>query len=68
MTTDQHVEESPLAPRAPQGQSDITTPRSSVTALEAQARAFIRQQPVVAVLAAVGAGYLVARLVARGRR
>lgn len=68
MTTDQHVEAPPVAPRAPQGQSDITALRSGVTDLEQQARAFIRQRPVVAVLAAVGAGYLVARLVARGRR
>jgi hypothetical protein len=42
--------------------------RASVTDLEQQARARIIQRPVVAVLAAVGAGYLVARLVARGLR
>ena len=65
MTTHEHVDEPALAPH---GQSDTTALRSGVADLEQQARAFIRQRPVVAVLAAVGAGYLVARLVARGRR
>ena len=68
MTTDQSVEERPLPQRAEHGQVDITALRSGVTDLEQQARAFIRERPVVAVLAAVGAGYLVARLVSRGRR
>ena len=67
MTTDQGLEE-PLPPRAQPGQLDITALRATVTDLEQQARAFIRQRPVMAVLAAVGAGYLVARLVSRGRR
>jgi len=67
MTIDQHAQEPVLAPRAPQEQSDITALRSGVTDLEQQARAFIRQRPVAAVLVAVSAGYLVARLVA-GRR
>lgn len=68
MTTEQSVEERPLPQRTQQKQLDIAALRSSVTDLEQQARAFIRQRPVVAVLAAIGAGYLVARLVARGRR
>lgn len=68
MTTDQIAEERPLPRRAEQGQPDITAVRSSVTDLEQQARALIRQRPVVAVLAAVGVGYLVARLVSRGMR
>lgn len=68
MTTEQSVEERPLPQRTQQGQLDIAALRGSVTDLEQQARAFIRQRPVVAVLAAIGAGYLVARLVARGRR
>ncbi len=68
MTTEQSVEEQPLPPHVQPAQLDIAALRSSVTDLEQQARAFIRQRPVVAVLAAVGAGYLVARLVSRGRR
>jgi len=68
MTTDQHVEVPPSVPPAPRGPTDIAATRSGFTDLEQQARAFIRQRPVAAVLAAVGAGYLVARFVARGRR
>ena len=68
MTTDQIAEERPLPRRAEQGQPDIAAVRSRVTDLEQQARTLIRQRPVVAVLAAAGVGYLVARLVARGTR
>jgi hypothetical protein len=68
MNTAEHVEEGPLPRRAEPEQLNLTALRSSVTDLEQQARAFIRQRPVVAVLAAVGAGYLVARLVSRARR
>lgn len=67
MTTDQ-VAMRPLPQRAEQVQPDITVVRSSVMDLEQNARTFIRQRPVVAVLAAVAVGYLVARLVARGMR
>ena len=68
MTTDQIAEERPLPRRAEQVQPDIAAVRSKVTDLEQQARTLIRQRPVVAVLAAVGVGYLVARLVSRGLR
>lgn len=68
MTTDQIAEERPLPRRAEQGQADIAGVRSKVTELEQHARTLIRQRPVVAVLAAAGVGYLVARLVARGMR
>jgi hypothetical protein len=68
MTADQQVEEQPLAPRAAPEEMNRTALRSGVTDLEQQARAFVRQRPVLAVLAAAGAGYLVARLVSRGRR
>lgn len=44
---------------------DLEALRSSVTELEEQARTRIMQRPVVAVMVAVGAGYVVARLVAR---
>ena len=68
MITDQSAEERPLPRRAVQGQPVIAAVRSRVTDLEQQARTFIRERPVVSVLAAVGVGYLVARLVSRGRR
>ncbi len=68
MTTDQIAEERPLPPRVEHVQPDIAAVRSKVTDLEQQARTLIRQRPVVAVLAAAGVGYLVARLVARGTR
>lgn len=66
MNTDQSVEQRPLPPRA-ERQLNTSALSSSVPDLE-QGRAFIRQRPVVSVLAAVGAGYLVARLVAVARR
>jgi hypothetical protein len=68
MTTDQIAEERPLPRRTEQVQPDIAAVRSKVTDLEQQARTLIRQRPVVVVLAAVGVGYLVARLVSRGTR
>lgn len=40
----------------------------AVTDVEHYARTLITQRPVVAVIAAVGFGYLVARLIARGAR
>lgn len=39
--------------------------RSMMTDVEQQTRAFVDQRPVVAVLAAVGLGYLLARIAAR---
>ena len=68
MTTEQHIEERTLPKRAAHEQLRSPALRSSVTELEQQARDFIRQRPMVAVLAAVGAGYLVARLISYGRR
>jgi hypothetical protein len=68
MTTDQITAEPPLPGGAEQGQPDIAAVHSKVTELEHHARTLIRQRPVVAVLAAAGVGYLVARLIARGTR
>jgi hypothetical protein len=68
MITDQIAEEPPLPRRAAQVTPDIAAVRSTVTELEQQARTLIRQRPVVAVLAAAGVGYLVARLISRGMR
>ena len=68
MTTDQIAEERPSPRDAEPVQADIAAVGSKVTELEQQARTLIRQRPVVAVLAAVGVGYLVARLASRGSR
>lgn len=73
MTTDETAEEQPSATRteqagAEQVRADIAALRSKVTDLEQQARTLIRQRPVVAVLAAVGIGFMVARLVSRETR
>jgi ElaB/YqjD/DUF883 family membrane-anchored ribosome-binding protein len=68
MTTDQIAGEGPYLRRTEQVQPDIAAVGSKVTDLEQQARTFIRQRPVVAVLAAAGVGYLVARIVSRGMR
>ena len=68
MIADQIAAERPLPRRAEQVHPDMAAFRSKVTDLEQQARTLIRQRPVVAVLAAVGVGYLVARVVSRGLR
>lgn len=67
MSTEQIAEEPPW-PRAEPGQPHIAAVRSRLTDVEQQARTRIRQRPIVAVLAAVGVGYLVARLVSRVMR
>jgi len=68
MTTAQIAEERPLPPRSEPVPVRTIPIRARVTDLEEQARTLIRQRPVVAVLAAVGVGYLVARLVSRAMR
>ena len=66
MNTDDRIAEAPLVP--PRAETDIEALRTTVTDLEQQARVLIKEQPVVAVLAAAGIGYLVARLLSRGAR
>jgi len=68
MTTEEITVDGRSSPRTGPVWPDMETLRSSVTELEQQARTRIMQRPVVTVLAAVGVGYLVARLVARGLR
>ena len=68
MITDQIAEERPSPPRLAQVQPGFAEVRARMTDLERNARTLIRQRPVVAVLAAVGVGYLVARIVARVMR
>jgi hypothetical protein len=66
MIADPIAEDRPSPPHSGRVQPEITL-RSTVTDLEQQVRTFSRQRPVVAVLAAVGVGYLVARLFSRVR-
>ena len=68
MTTAQIAEERPLPLRSEPVPVRTIPIRARVTDLEEHARTLIRQRPVVAVLVAVGVGYLVARLVARAMR
>ena len=68
MITEQSTVDGRSSPRTAPVWPDMEALRASVTELEQQARTRIIQRPVVAVLAAAGFGYLVARLVARGVR
>ena len=68
MITEQSTVDGRSSPRTAPVWPDMETLRAQVTEFEQQARTRIIQRPVVAVLAAVGVGYLVARLVARGVR
>jgi len=65
MTTGGIAEEQLLPTHSVQEHPDSAAFRSG---LENQARTLIRQRPVVAVLAALGAGYLLARLFLRAGR
>ena len=65
MITDQIAADRRSSSRPEQPWPDIA---DAVTDAEHYARTLIIQRPVVAVMAAVGFGYLVARLLARGVR
>ena len=47
---------------------NIADALSRVTDLERHARAWISERPVIAVLGAVGIGYVIARMLSRGAR
>lgn len=68
MTTDETAEARPPPARSAAAQPGLAEVRAKVTDLERHARTLIRQRPIVAVLAAVGVGYLAARLVSRAMR
>jgi hypothetical protein len=68
MITDQIAEERRSPPGAQQVQPGFAEVRARVTDLDRHARISIRQRPLVAVLVAVGVGYLTARLVSRAMR
>ena len=61
MLADQTADER-SSPRSKPVQSSFADARARMTDLEQTTRTFIRQRPIVAVLAAVGVGYLAARL------
>ena len=70
MTTTTRIAEDAQLPMPPAEQlpADIEALRAKVSDLEQQASVLIRERPVVAVLAAVGVGYLLARLASRAPR
>jgi hypothetical protein len=68
MITDHVAEEQPSPPRPEHVESGFEEARARVTDLEHRARTLIRQRPIVAVLAALGVGYLAARVVSRALR
>jgi hypothetical protein len=67
-TTEQIAEDRRWPPGADQTRTDSAAVRQTVTEVEEQVRILIRERPVVAVLAAAGVGYLLARIVARVAR
>jgi hypothetical protein len=66
MSTEQIATERP-SPGRPE-EAVNTEVASTLAELAQRVRTVIKKRPVVAVLAAVGVGYVVARLVSRGRR
>ena len=68
MMADQIAEERRSPPRPEREEPSFADVRARVTEVERHARALIQQRPIVAVLAAVGLGYLTARLVSRVMR
>ena len=69
MITEQSAEQiaAEPSPRRSEQAADAEV-ASALTEFAQRVRAIIEQRPVVAVLAAVGVGYVAARLVSRGRR
>lgn len=68
MITDEIAEPGPPPSPVEQVRPEIAALRSRVTQLEQEARTLVRRWPVVAVLAAAGGGYLIARILARRTR
>lgn len=68
MNTDETTEEQQVLPGVQQVRDGAAEIGTRVTELEHKAREVIRARPIVALLAALGAGFLAARLVSRGRR
>ncbi|HXC50945.1 MAG TPA: hypothetical protein VN634_08680 [Candidatus Limnocylindrales bacterium] len=68
MMTESATEPRLLTTSEPQAQSEIDALGSGLKDLEMQARAFVHERPIVAVLVAAGLGYLLARLASRTSR
>ncbi len=68
MTTEQIAEAHHSPPRPERERSSSADVRAKAAEVDRQFRMLIRQRPIAAVLAAVGLGYLTARLVARAHR
>jgi hypothetical protein len=66
MTTMEQI--TPTPPRTDPVPEDLAAARTKLLDLEEQARALVRERPVVAMLAALGLGYFVARLFTRRSR
>lgn len=68
MSTEQIAADVPAPRPVEPVRAEIAAVRAKVMEMERQVRALIMERPVVAVLAATGLGYVLARVVARGRR
>ena len=69
MITEQGAEQIAAEPSPRRSQQDADAEvASALTEFTQRVRAIIERRPVAAVLAAVGVGYVAARLVSRGRR
>lgn len=66
MTTMEQM--TPTPPRTEPVPEDLAAVRTKLLELEDQARTLVRERPVAAMLAALGLGYLVARLFTRRSR
>jgi hypothetical protein len=68
MSAEQIATERRSTPERPEEHAANTGFASTLTEVAQRVRTVIEQRPVVAVLTAVGVGYVIARLVSRGRR
>jgi len=67
-TMEQITPVQPTPPRTDAVPEDLAAVRTKLLDLEEQARTLVRERPVAAMFAAVGLGYLVARLFSRRSR
>jgi len=65
MITDRNSEDSTFRQIAQNFPTDLSSVRSSANDFEQQLQTFVRERPVAAVFAALGLGFVVARMFAR---
>ncbi|HYB99913.1 MAG TPA: hypothetical protein VEC57_12350 [Candidatus Limnocylindrales bacterium] len=65
MITDRNSEDRSFRQISQTIQTDLEAVRSTATDFEQQLQTFVRERPVAAVLAALGLGFVVARIFAR---